>query len=174
MYGGNFGLVFHVTFCPTGDRARRRKFTPPPSSLSVTSTKWATSSAASLTSRTEPSVRFSAQGSEHFCVRRLFCATTCFLMLPLSVMPRIPRTLCWHPPPPSSEDRFPVFLKWNYVLYFKEEKVYSGTAENFGKQWQIGDVVGVFLDLIDRTISKTDCSFRAVILPRGRAVVFFD
>lgn len=39
---------------------------------------------------------------------------------------------------------------------FKEEKVYSGTAETFGKQWQVGDVVGVFLDLIDRTISKTE------------------
>ena len=39
---------------------------------------------------------------------------------------------------------------------FKEEKVYSGTAETFGKQWQVGDVVGVFLDLIDRTISKAD------------------
>jgi len=38
----------------------------------------------------------------------------------------------------------------------KEEKVYSGTAETFGKQWQVGDVVGVFLDLIDRTISKTE------------------
>lgn len=30
----------------------------------------------------------------------------------------------------------------------------SGTAEAFGKQWQVGDVVGVFLDLIDKTISK--------------------
>lgn len=38
----------------------------------------------------------------------------------------------------------------------KEEKVYSGTAETFGKTWQVGDVVGVFLDLIDRTISKTE------------------
>ena len=44
---------------------------------------------------------------------------------------------------------------WNCEsFYFKEEKVYSGTAEAFGKQWQVGDVVGVFLDLIDRTISK--------------------
>lgn len=41
-------------------------------------------------------------------------------------------------------------------FYFKEEKVYSGTAESFGKQWQVGDVVGVFLDLIDRTISKAE------------------
>jgi hypothetical protein len=36
----------------------------------------------------------------------------------------------------------------------KEEKVYSGSAETFGKQWVVGDVVGVCLDLIDRTISK--------------------
>lgn len=36
---------------------------------------------------------------------------------------------------------------------YNEEKVYVGTAESFGKQWQVGDVVGVFLDLIDHTIS---------------------
>ncbi|XP_065200353.1 ryanodine receptor [Planococcus citri] len=36
---------------------------------------------------------------------------------------------------------------------FNEEKVYLGTAESFGRQWQVGDVVGVFLDLLDRTIS---------------------
>ncbi|KAJ8665342.1 hypothetical protein QAD02_007004, partial [Eretmocerus hayati] len=36
---------------------------------------------------------------------------------------------------------------------YNEEKVYSGTGEAFGKQWQVGDVVGVFLDLIDKTIS---------------------
>ncbi|KAK4873043.1 hypothetical protein RN001_015072 [Aquatica leii] len=36
---------------------------------------------------------------------------------------------------------------------YNEEKVYLGTAESFGKQWQVGDVVGVFLDLIDHTIS---------------------
>lgn len=28
-----------------------------------------------------------------------------------------------------------------------------GTAESFGRQWQVGDVVGVFLDLMDHTIS---------------------
>lgn len=39
-------------------------------------------------------------------------------------------------------------------IFIKEEKVYSGTGETFGKQWQTGDVVGVFLDLIDHTISK--------------------
>lgn len=32
--------------------------------------------------------------------------------------------------------------------------MYLGSAESFGKQWQVGDVVGVFLDLIDHTISK--------------------
>ncbi|KAL3284793.1 hypothetical protein HHI36_018934 [Cryptolaemus montrouzieri] len=36
---------------------------------------------------------------------------------------------------------------------YNEEKVYSNAAESFGKQWQVGDVVGVFLDLIDHTIS---------------------
>ncbi|XP_063236802.1 ryanodine receptor isoform X2 [Bacillus rossius redtenbacheri] len=36
---------------------------------------------------------------------------------------------------------------------FNEEKWYCGTAESFGKQWQAGDVVGVFLDLFDQTIS---------------------
>ena len=36
---------------------------------------------------------------------------------------------------------------------FKEEKVFCGSGESFGKQWKIGDVVGVFLDLLDRTIS---------------------
>lgn len=40
------------------------------------------------------------------------------------------------------------------TLTFKEEKVYSGSTESFGKQWAMGDVVGVFLDLIDKTISK--------------------
>nr|XP_049707601.1 ryanodine receptor isoform X15 [Helicoverpa armigera] len=36
---------------------------------------------------------------------------------------------------------------------YNEEKVYSGNTESFGKQWAVGDVVGVFLDLIDKTIS---------------------
>lgn len=30
----------------------------------------------------------------------------------------------------------------------------QGAAESFGKQWVPGDLVGVFLDLIDHTISK--------------------
>ena len=37
--------------------------------------------------------------------------------------------------------------------FFQEEK-YSGGSESYGKQWTTGDVVGVFLDLIDHTISK--------------------
>ncbi|XP_055318049.1 ryanodine receptor isoform X5 [Sitodiplosis mosellana] len=36
---------------------------------------------------------------------------------------------------------------------YNEEKVYAGSYESFGKQWQPGDVVGVFLDLVDHTIS---------------------
>lgn len=31
--------------------------------------------------------------------------------------------------------------------------MYMGTAESFGRQWQVGDIVGVFLDLLDHTIS---------------------
>ncbi|CAH2061836.1 unnamed protein product, partial [Iphiclides podalirius] len=36
---------------------------------------------------------------------------------------------------------------------YNEEKVFSSSTESFGKQWAVGDVVGVFLDLIDKTIS---------------------
>lgn len=36
----------------------------------------------------------------------------------------------------------------------KEEKLYGGGSENFGKQFRESDVIGVFLDLIDKTISK--------------------
>jgi ryanodine receptor 2 len=39
-------------------------------------------------------------------------------------------------------------------MYMQEEKVYGGGAESFGKVWGPGDVVGVFLDLVDHTISK--------------------
>lgn len=41
---------------------------------------------------------------------------------------------------------------WN--VHTQEEKVYGGSSESFGKQWVPGDVVGVFLDLVDHTISK--------------------
>lgn len=45
-----------------------------------------------------------------------------------------------------------------YILLIhhnQEEKISGGGAESFGKQWQPGDIVGVFLDLVDHTISKT-------------------
>ncbi|CAG0917146.1 unnamed protein product [Notodromas monacha] len=34
-----------------------------------------------------------------------------------------------------------------------EEKLFGGAAETYGKQWAAGDVIGVLLDLVDRTIS---------------------
>ena len=51
--------------------------------------------------------------------------------------------------------RFLVETCFNILFDLKEEKLFCGTTESFGKQWQVGDVVGVFLDLIDRTISKS-------------------
>uniref|UniRef100_A0A4D5R9V0 Ryanodine receptor 44F n=1 Tax=Scolopendra viridis TaxID=118503 RepID=A0A4D5R9V0_SCOVI len=36
---------------------------------------------------------------------------------------------------------------------FNECKYYGGNNESYGKQWQVGDVVGLFLDLNDGTIS---------------------
>ena len=33
-----------------------------------------------------------------------------------------------------------------------EEKSHMGMVEAYGKRWHVGDVVGVFLDLVDRTI----------------------
>ncbi|KAG5681994.1 hypothetical protein PVAND_011393 [Polypedilum vanderplanki] len=36
---------------------------------------------------------------------------------------------------------------------YNEEKIFGGGAESFGKQWGPGDIVGVFLDLVDHTIS---------------------
>ncbi|XP_035704010.1 ryanodine receptor isoform X5 [Folsomia candida] len=36
---------------------------------------------------------------------------------------------------------------------YNEEKLYGGGSENFGKQFRESDVIGVFLDLIDKTIS---------------------
>jgi ryanodine receptor 2 len=40
------------------------------------------------------------------------------------------------------------------ILINQEEKLFGGSAESFGKQWGPGDIVGVFLDLVDHTISK--------------------
>ncbi|CAG0896856.1 unnamed protein product, partial [Cyprideis torosa] len=41
---------------------------------------------------------------------------------------------------------------WGYDGY-NEEKGHAGSFESYGKQWQVGDVVGVMIDLVDRTIS---------------------
>jgi hypothetical protein len=41
----------------------------------------------------------------------------------------------------------------------QEEKVFGGGSESFGKVWAIGDIVGVFLDLVDHTISKNFLQF---------------
>ncbi|KAM7313499.1 putative ryanodine receptor [Ixodes scapularis] len=37
---------------------------------------------------------------------------------------------------------------------FKAAKNHAGGSEVYGKQWQIGDVIGCMLDLHDRTISE--------------------
>jgi len=42
---------------------------------------------------------------------------------------------------------------WAYDGHY-EEKVHSAVCDNYGKRWQIGDIIGVFLDIQDRTISK--------------------
>ncbi|XP_064091940.1 ryanodine receptor-like isoform X22 [Macrobrachium nipponense] len=36
---------------------------------------------------------------------------------------------------------------------YHEEKWYAGVADSYGHKWQVGDVVGVCLDIVDRTIS---------------------
>ena len=41
-----------------------------------------------------------------------------------------------------------------------------GGCESYGKQWNVGDVAGVFLDLVDRTISK---SFITLMLSQQKA-----
>ena len=40
---------------------------------------------------------------------------------------------------------------WGFDGHF-EEKSHMGMVEAYGKRWHVGDVVGVFLDLVDRTI----------------------
>jgi hypothetical protein len=44
-------------------------------------------------------------------------------------------------------------MSWAYDGHY-EEKVHSAVCDNYGKRWQVGDVIGVFLDIQDRTISK--------------------
>lgn len=36
----------------------------------------------------------------------------------------------------------------------QEEKCYANVVDSYGHKWQVGDVVGVCLDLVDRTISE--------------------
>lgn len=46
--------------------------------------------------------------------------------------------------------------KWNYLCASRTQvtKAHLGLHESFGKKYQVGDVVGVMLDLHDKTISK--------------------
>ena len=46
-------------------------------------------------------------------------------------------------------------MSWAYDGYY-EEKVHSAVCDNYGKRWQVGDVIGVFLDIQDRTISELE------------------
>ena len=36
----------------------------------------------------------------------------------------------------------------------QEEKCHANVVDTYGHKWQVGDVVGVCLDLVDRTISE--------------------
>lgn len=36
----------------------------------------------------------------------------------------------------------------------QEEKCHANVVDSYGHKWQVGDVVGVCLDLVDRTISE--------------------
>ncbi|MPC12218.1 hypothetical protein E2C01_004897 [Portunus trituberculatus] len=43
----------------------------------------------------------------------------------------------------------------NPALCFRpEEKCHANVVDTYGHKWQVGDVVGVCLDLVDRTISE--------------------
>lgn len=46
------------------------------------------------------------------------------------------------------------FVCVNALCVAQEEKCHAGTMESYGHKWQVGDVVGVCLDLVDRTISE--------------------
>ena len=41
---------------------------------------------------------------------------------------------------------------WAFDGHF-EEKLHMGMVETYGKRWHVGDIVGIFLDLVDHTIS---------------------
>ena len=40
------------------------------------------------------------------------------------------------------------------LLIHQEEKCHGGAYDTYGHRWQAGDVVGVCLDLVDRTVSE--------------------
>ncbi len=46
-------------------------------------------------------------------------------------------------------------LSWAYDGHY-EEKVHQGMVETYGKVWHVGDIVGVFLDTVDHTISECE------------------
>ena len=39
-----------------------------------------------------------------------------------------------------------------------EEKIFGGVKDTYGKKWQVGDTIGVFLDTNDRTIGEREAS----------------
>ena len=41
-----------------------------------------------------------------------------------------------------------------FTSVHQEEKLYAGVADTYGHKWQVGDIVGVCLDLVDRTVSE--------------------
>ena len=58
---------------------------------------------------------------------------------------------------------------WAYDGH-NEDKIHGGVVETYGKYWQPGDVVGVFLDLTDRTISKLEKQrFNIFVLTSAKA-----
>lgn len=40
-------------------------------------------------------------------------------------------------------------------MKYQVTKVHGGSCESFGHRYEVGDVVGCFIDLMDRTISKS-------------------
>lgn len=40
------------------------------------------------------------------------------------------------------------------LCVMQEEKCFANVVDSYGHKWQVGDVVGVCLDLVDRTISE--------------------
>ena len=53
-------------------------------------------------------------------------------------------------------------MSWAYDGHY-EEKVHSAVCDSYGKRWLVGDVIGVFLDIQDRTISEFQPCFLFLI-----------